>query len=77
MGLTIPSDHIMVSLDVVLLFTCIPSKLVIHVVNERWNETRRHSSLPQDEFLKGLEYLMNNCIFPFESRIYKQISGLP
>jgi hypothetical protein len=52
--LRIPPNHLMISLDVVSLFTCIPNDLVIHVVEERWSEISVHSPLPRDEFVKVL-----------------------
>jgi hypothetical protein len=77
LDLRIPPNHLIISLDVVSLFTCIPNDLVIHVVEENWTEISIHSPLPKDEFVKGLKYVMNNCVFAFRSRIFKEVSGFP
>jgi hypothetical protein len=77
LDLRIPPNHFIISLHVVSLFTCIPNDLVIHVVEEKWTEILFHSPLPKDEFVKGLKYVMNNCVFAFKGRIFKQVSGSP
>ena len=73
----IPTDHIMISLDVSSLFTSVPFDLIINSINKRWNLIKSATNLPLEEFKKGIEFLMNNTFFQFDNKYYQQIFGTP
>ena len=76
-NIRIPSNHTMASLDVESMFPSIPIELVKKSIQKRWNKIKTHTSMPQSEFIRGLEILMDSLYFKFNSTFYKQINGLP
>lgn len=54
-NLKVPKGYILVSLDVVSLFTKIPKELVYQCI---------------DEFLNGLKLVMENCVFHFRQGLF-------
>ena len=66
-----------VSFDVTSLFTNVPLKLVKQNINNRWSLLEKNTFLPQFEFKKGIEFLMNHTFFQFDKTFYKQIFGTP
>lgn len=76
-NIIVPSDYVLVSLDIVSLFTNIPKALVIQSINERWSTISQHTELPQFEFIRGIELLMDNCVFSFGGVIRRQLFGTP
>ena len=75
--LKIPKGYVLVSLDVVSLFTKIPSELVYSAIEKKWTKICKFTKLPKDEFLLGLKMVMENCVFQYKDAIYKQIFGSP
>lgn len=73
----LPEGYVLVSLDVVSLFTNIPNDLVYKAVDKRWFQIRKFTNLPKSEFLKGLKVVLENCTFSFNNVIYHQIFGTP
>ena len=53
---TIPDGHVMISLDVVAMFSKIPLDLVKKAVSNRWIKVKSHTKLDKKEFLKGLDF---------------------
>ncbi len=75
--LKIPKGYVLVSLDVVSLFTKIPNDLVYQAVDKKWTKIRKFTKLPKDEFMLGLKMVMENCVFKYKDTVYKQIFGSP
>lgn len=73
----LPKNHVLISLDVVSLFTKIPSELIYAAIHKKWNTIKKFTSLPKEEFLEGLKIVIENCCFQFEGTFYKQIFGAP
>ena len=73
----IPSDHIMISLDVTSLFTNVPIDLVINSIEKRWNLINKATNLPLQEFQKGIEFLMKNTFFSYDNEYYHHIFRTP
>ena len=73
----IPEDHMMVSLDVTSLFTCIPNELVIKSVKARWDMIRKHCGIPWREMETALNVILNSTYFQFNGKYYQQINGCP
>jgi hypothetical protein len=75
----LPPDHVLISLDVVNLFTNIPNDLVLQLIDEKFDEIQEKALtlMPFEEFIEGLNLILSNCFFSFDNRIYKQIFGSP
>ena len=75
-NLKIPPDHIMVSFDVVSMFPSIPLDLIKKSIISNWKEIEKHTKIPQKEFLKAIDFLINSTYFKFNNKFYKQIFGM-
>lgn len=75
--LRLPKNHVLISLDVVSLFTKIPSKLIYAAVHKKWQTIKKHTKLPKGEFLEGLKIVIEKCCFQYEGVFYKQIFDAP
>ena len=71
----IPDNCIMVSFDVVSIYPSIPLELIKDSLRSRWTEITKFKNLPMDEFIKVIDFLMNNTYFKFNNRYFKQIYG--
>ncbi|XP_062558253.1 uncharacterized protein LOC134223130 [Armigeres subalbatus] len=63
-NMSLPENHIMISLDVTSLFTNVPRHLVIRNIIHRWNEI--HTQINLDLFLEIVEFLYGGQLFLFE-----------
>ncbi|XP_075163076.1 uncharacterized protein LOC142235701 [Haematobia irritans] len=71
-------DDILISLDVVSLFTNIPIHLAIKYIMTKWESLQNHTKIPKSQFLKALQFCLNdNNYFIFEDNIYNQTYGMP
>lgn len=73
----IPQNYILVSLDVVSLFTNIPMDIVKENIDKRWNEIRKYTSLPLSDFHDGIDLTLSHNYFMWESNFYLQKTGTP
>ena len=78
--MSVDPDEILVSFDVVSLFTCIPTHLAIEVVKERLDfdqslPERTNLSIPNTIAL--LQFVLDNNFFVFQGDHFKQIFGCP
>ena len=74
---TIPPGHIIVSFDVISMFTNIPTDLVFNIINERWDELKTLTTLSKTQFCEILKCLIDNCYFTCNDKFYRQKRGLP
>ena len=75
--LSLPDKYIFLSLDAVSLFTTIPTKLVIDIINEKWNLISVNCNLDKNHFVEGIKLIFENVYFSFQNVIYLQIFGTP
>lgn len=73
----LPEGYILVSLDVISLFTKIPKEMVYEEINRQWFQIKKYTKIPKNEFMKGVKLVMENCTFSFNGVIYEQIFGSP
>lgn len=73
----LPPGYVLVSLDVISLFTNIPLHLVIDSIVEDWELVADHTGISKDEFIKLLSFLFNCSTFIFDNKFYKQNFGTP
>lgn len=67
----------LISLDVVSLFTNIPLQNAIESVANRWNLISENTSIPKDEFLGAVNFVLRSTFFTFNNNIYEQTYGTP
>jgi len=67
----------LVSLDVISLFTNVPTNLIFDSVSSRWNHISPNCDIPRDEFLSALKFILESSFFTFNNIIYKQSFGTP
>ncbi|MCG8429652.1 MAG: hypothetical protein MJA29_00535, partial [Candidatus Omnitrophica bacterium] len=86
----IADDEELVSFDVSALFTSIPVSSALQVINELFidhmdNPEAKYlygksfesncSGLNKDEVMSLLDLVLNNCVFTFQNKFYKQLHG--
>ena len=72
----LPENYILVSLDVISLFTCIPKDLVCHDIIQHWDEIRPNAeNINLDLFLEITDLCIEASYFMFDGKIYKQTFG--
>ena len=62
-NIKIPENYVMMSLDVVSMYPTIPLDLIKKGINNRWNEIKKYTDIPINEFLIGLDVLVNSTYF--------------
>lgn len=76
-GVILPENYVLVSLDVISLFTNIPVDLVIELICLEWEKIKAHTSLARENFVKLIQFVCDNCYFSFGGKFYQQIFGTP
>ena len=74
-SLQIPPDFMIISLDVVSLFTNIPDYLVHKAMEKRWTQFYNKINMSCTEFLNVIKFILNNNHFQFNEKFYHQIFG--
>lgn len=78
-GINLPPNYILLSLDVVSLFTNINSRTVIRCVEDRWMEIKKNAGLKltKIQFVDALKLVLSKCEFSFKGEFYRQTFGSP
>ncbi|XP_055543625.1 uncharacterized protein LOC129729166 [Wyeomyia smithii] len=75
-NVTLPPNYVMVSFDVVSLFTCIPRDLVVQAVRNNWNLIEKNTTIKdQNVFIKLIEFNISSSYFTFRGAYYRQKEG--
>ena len=69
--------HKLILLDVISLFTNVPIEIAVDCVNEQWSFISKDCSLPKNEFLGAIRFVLDSIFFSFDNKIYKQSFGTP
>jgi len=69
------NNDILLSLDVVSLFTNVPTELAISGLKNKWFYISKNTSIPLDEFLIAITFVLSSTYFTFDDVIYKQTFG--
>ncbi|XP_058816722.1 uncharacterized protein LOC131680001 [Topomyia yanbarensis] len=72
---TLPPDYVLVSFDVVSLYTNIPTELVTHDIIMDWRNIKVHTNINLDLFLELVEFCIKSSYFRFREKHYKQTFG--
>jgi len=73
----IEDGFVLISLDVVSLFTNIPIDLAMEGLTNRWNFISDNCNIPKNEFLDAVRLVLNSTYFSFDNNIYRQNYGTP
>ncbi|XP_030751385.1 uncharacterized protein LOC115878915 [Sitophilus oryzae] len=74
-NLKIPNGYKLISLDVASLYTSIPIDLASQIIRKKWDQIKKYTDIPQDEFIKGVETTLKSTYFTYDNKIYQQIDG--
>ena len=74
---TVPPDHILISLDVVGLFTCIPFDLLIELIERKWENIEPHTTMNLDIFKEAVNICAKSSYFQYDGKFYIQEIGFP
>ncbi|XP_055701741.1 uncharacterized protein LOC129801012 [Phlebotomus papatasi] len=75
-GQSLPDGYIVVSLDVISLFTNVPIDLVLSEVEVRYHELEVHTNLEKTEILNLLDFCLRSGSFMYEGKFYLQKDGV-
>jgi len=67
----VDDDYILISLNVVSLFTNIPIDLV-ESVSKKWQLLDKQCNIPKNEFVGAVRFVLDSTFFKFNQKIYKQ-----
>lgn len=73
----IPCNHIIISLDVVSLFTNISKPLFLSIIEKNWQLISSNTHIKITRFKSIISFIFDNNIFKFQNVYYKQILGTP
>lgn len=73
----VPSNYILVSYDIISLYTNIPITIAIQCIENKWHQLKDYSPLPKKEFLEAIELVLNSSYFEYDKKFYKQTEGVP
>jgi len=76
-GTILDSQLELASLDVVSLFTNVPSELVLDSLQKRWPMISTNTAISIEEFLHATRLILDSTFFSFNHINYKQIFGTP
>ena len=74
-NICLPKDYLLISLDVVSLYTNIPLTLAKEVIRKKWDEIKKFTDIPLLEFLAAIDMTLNSTYFLYNEKYYKQIEG--
>ncbi|XP_036347720.1 uncharacterized protein LOC118757092 [Rhagoletis pomonella] len=77
-NITVDDEEMLISLDVVSLFTNIPIHLAINTIMKQWSSLEKHTTITKKQFLTILEFcLRENNYFVYDGTFYQQVYGMP
>lgn len=73
----IPPNYVLVSWDVVSLFTNISLELTLKCIEINWTTIQNHCPISKTNFIKIIKFLFDSTIFSYKGTYYKQKHGTP
>jgi len=71
-------DVVLISLDVVSLFTNVPVDLVLEILEEKWSYIYEHTRLPKNEFILPTKFILQSTFLYFNiTNITNRLLELP
>jgi hypothetical protein len=71
----VPPNHKVISVDVVSLFTNLPIKLIVEIIETNWDDIRCNTSFTKDRFIECIKFCQENCFLAFNNEFYQQKEG--
>ena len=71
-----PEEKILVSFEVIAVFTSIPVPIALQVISSKISTCTSYTNvckIPTEKSIKLLEFTVTNCIFCFNKKFYKQL----
>lgn len=75
-NVSVPNGYKLISLDVVSLFTNVPSDLAI-ILDKRWKYIKRNTKINKKKFLQTVRFTLDSTYFVYNQKIYKQTFDSP
>lgn len=75
--LVLPDNYVLISLDVVSLFTNIPHELILKILEQNWELIEHHCSFSKNSFLESMKFILEKSYFTFNNKFYLQTFGVP
>ncbi|XP_044755871.1 uncharacterized protein LOC123314576 [Coccinella septempunctata] len=72
---SLPPDYMLVSLDIVSLFTNVPKQLVQDIIKKNWSVISAYTEIPFRLFNNIIVHIFETSYFTFDGIIYKQLDG--
>jgi hypothetical protein len=76
-GRKIPNSYTLISLDVISLFTNVPTDLAINGIINRWPHIKDSTKIPINEFVSTIKFILTSTYFTFNNIVYKQTFSTP
>ncbi|XP_050497247.1 uncharacterized protein LOC126878721 [Diabrotica virgifera virgifera] len=73
----LPEGYVIISLDVVSLFTNVHLDAALIAVENNWNFISSHCNISLESFKKLISFLFNNTYFTFNNTVFRQTQGTP
>lgn len=73
----LPENYVLVSLDVVSLYSNIPIDLVTEVIETNWENITIHTKIKKQDFLLLVRFVFESSFFTFNNRLYSLMLGCP
>jgi len=70
-GTRICSPNILISLDVMSLFTNIPQDLAIESIINRWTLIEKNTNILMEDFILAIKLILSSTYFTFNNKIYR------
>jgi hypothetical protein len=71
----VPPNHKVISVDVVSLFTNLPIKLIVEIIETNWNDIQCNTSFTKERFIECIKFCQENCVLAFNNEFYQQKEG--
>ncbi|XP_017467847.1 PREDICTED: uncharacterized protein LOC108360175 [Rhagoletis zephyria] len=76
--ISVCEEDVLVSFDVVSLFTNIPTTLAIKIILNKWDQVQKRTNIPKNKFHHILDFcLKDNNYFMYNNKLYTQSFGMP
>ncbi|XP_018376461.1 PREDICTED: uncharacterized protein LOC108769774 [Trachymyrmex cornetzi] len=76
-NISLGDNDVLVSLDVVSLFTNVPLDLAMDSINYRWSSISKNIKIDRNEFMKALKLVFESAFFSYDNTIFRQKYGMP
>lgn len=73
----LPDDYVIVSLDVISLFTNISLEISVKIISDEWPRIQNNTNIPKNVFVKIIRFLFDSNYFSYNGHYYSQIFGCP